>query len=155
MKKSAQLDFLNSDDEDNSIGNAVNNDEDVDISSALLPSSSKKNKEEDDDDQFIMDVMQTANKSKGKEVAKELNKGKGKGPKAKAQVGGGSFQSMGEILADLLATSNQMCRFEPISFTFFIPSRFQSAYTYPAFGYSTNPLDTTKGSRWYGSYRFG
>ncbi|TIB86623.1 DEAD-domain-containing protein [Wallemia mellicola] len=95
MKKSAQLDFLNSDDEDNSIGNAVNNDEDVDISSALLPSSSKKNKEEDDDDQFIMDVMQTANKSKGKEVAKELNKGKGKGPKAKAQVGGGSFQSMG------------------------------------------------------------
>lgn len=95
----SNIDFMNSDDDGvSNAGEGYNDDEDVDISSALLPSSSKKTVDEDDDDQFIMDVMQSANKNKGKEVAKELNKGKGKGPKAKAQVGGGSFQSMGEFL---------------------------------------------------------
>ncbi|EOR03745.1 ATP-dependent RNA helicase DBP10 [Wallemia ichthyophaga EXF-994] len=90
------LDFMNSDDEDvDNSGQGLNDDRDIDISSALLPSSSKKTVDDDDDDQFILDVMQSANKNKGKEVAKELNKGKAKGPKAKAQVGGGSFQSMG------------------------------------------------------------
>ena len=90
------LDFMNSDDYDaGSDAAGFNDDQDVDISTALLPSSSKKTVDDDDDDQFILDVMQTANKSKGKQVAKELNKGKGKGPKAKAQIGGGSFQSMG------------------------------------------------------------
>lgn len=93
------LDFMNSDDEDvDNSGQGLNDDRDIDISSALLPSSSKKTVDDDDDDQFILDVMQSANKNKGKEVAKELNKGKAKGPKAKAQVGGGSFQSMGEFL---------------------------------------------------------
>lgn len=91
------LDFMNENNSDSELDDnfEAQDDDNVDISSALLPSSSKKTVNEDDDDKFIMETMQSANKSKGKGVVKELNKGKGKGPKAKATVGGGSFQSMG------------------------------------------------------------
>lgn len=130
------LDFLASDDEapvKSSRGrgaytNTDDSDNDVDITSSLIPSTSSattskapgkndKSKarnenstplgqrgthpsiDSDDDAAFIAAAMDVQNKKAGNEIAKKTAKGKGKQKIASGTIsGGGSFQSMGESI---------------------------------------------------------
>ncbi|KAK7053289.1 ATP-dependent RNA helicase dbp10 [Paramarasmius palmivorus] len=74
------------------------NEEDIDISSALVSKKPRMEKHTNSDDEdadlslFLQDTMAKRNVKSGTEVVKQM---KGKSKLAKGEVGGGSFQSMG------------------------------------------------------------
>lgn len=134
-------------------------DDEIDISSALTGKKARTepHDEENDDEltEFIQNSIAKRNVKGGTEVLKKT-KGKGKTKMSKGEVGGGSFQSMGECLPIPRSSSriiSVFCRPEPIAATIIDAPGLPDTHSHSTALYTSSFSQSSSRSCGYGSYR--
>jgi hypothetical protein len=136
-------------------GQALSDDE-IDISSALTGKRAKITPVADESDhdlqQFIQESISKRDIKTGTEIVKKV---KGKGKVAKGEVGGGSFQSMGQSTMQCCLVQKRLTpndRSSSVAATVSDTSRLSNTNPNTASVHSSTSHKSPSGSCWHGSY---
>lgn len=132
-------------------GEASGSDHSLDISSALThrrgaPQKGKATEDTDDDTEFEEMIRSSISRRNVKDGTELLKNTKGKKKLAKGELGGGSFQSMGDTLCRSVyntTSSRYFFRSFPMDSTIFDAARFPYTHAYPATFHPCPPFQPT------------